>query len=63
MDAAQRTICAVSTPAGAAGRGIVRISGERARALAEMQGLTEWSVSLSHDGGIAIAFVVAMGDT
>lgn len=35
----------------------------RARALAEMQGLTEWSVSLSHDGGIAIAFVVAMGDT
>jgi len=32
----------------------------RARALAEAQGLTEWAVSLSHDGGLAIAFVVAM---
>lgn len=32
----------------------------RARALAEAQGLTEWAVSLSHDRGIAIAFVVAM---
>ena len=34
----------------------------RARMLAETQGLTEWSVSLSHDGGIAIALVVAVGD-
>lgn len=33
----------------------------RARELAEEQGLTEWAISLSHDGGIAIAFVVAMG--
>jgi holo-[acyl-carrier protein] synthase len=32
-----------------------------ARALAETQGLTEWAVSLSHDGGLAIAFVVASG--
>jgi holo-[acyl-carrier protein] synthase len=32
----------------------------RARALAEAQGLTEWAVSLSHDRGIAVAFVVAM---
>lgn len=32
----------------------------RARALAQAQGLTEWAISLSHDGGIAIAFVVAM---
>ena len=31
----------------------------RAHALAQAQELTEWSVSLSHDGGIAIAFVVA----
>jgi len=33
----------------------------RAQALAAAQGLTTWSVSLSHDGGIAVAFVVAMG--
>lgn len=32
----------------------------RARALAEAQGLTEWAISLSHDSGLAIAFVVAM---
>jgi holo-[acyl-carrier protein] synthase len=32
----------------------------RARALAEAQGLTEWAVSLSHDGGLAIAFIVAL---
>ncbi|MFN2284866.1 MAG: holo-ACP synthase [Anaerolineae bacterium] len=32
----------------------------RAHALAQAQGLTEWAISLSHDGGIAIAFVVAM---
>jgi holo-[acyl-carrier protein] synthase len=32
----------------------------RAHALAEAQGLTEWAVSLSHDGGLAIAFIVAM---
>ena len=31
----------------------------RAKALAEEQGLDAWSISLSHDGGIAIAFVVA----
>ncbi len=33
----------------------------RAASLAEQQGLTEWSVSLTHDGGLALAFVVAMG--
>ncbi len=32
-----------------------------ARQLAEMQGLTEWAVSLTHDGGLAIASVVALG--
>jgi holo-[acyl-carrier protein] synthase len=31
----------------------------RAKALAEEQGLDEWAISLSHDGGIAIAFVIA----
>ncbi len=33
----------------------------RAAELAAQQGLTEWSVSLTHDGGLALAFVVAMG--
>ncbi|HOT90468.1 MAG TPA: holo-ACP synthase [Anaerolineae bacterium] len=33
----------------------------RARTLAEAQGLNEWAISLSHDGGMAIAFVVATG--
>lgn len=32
----------------------------RAQALAEAQELYEWSISLSHDKGIAVAFVVAM---
>ncbi len=35
----------------------------RARELAEAQGLDEWAISLSHDGGLAIAFVVATGST
>ncbi|HQE91332.1 MAG TPA: holo-ACP synthase [Anaerolineae bacterium] len=35
----------------------------RARMLAEAQGLTEWAISLSHDGGIAMALVVATGKT
>lgn len=42
------------------GKPYVRLHG-RAAALAEAQGLTEWAVSLSHDGEYAIAFVVAMG--
>ncbi len=29
--------------------------------LAAMRGLTQWAVSLAHDGGFALAFVVAMG--
>jgi holo-[acyl-carrier protein] synthase len=33
----------------------------RAAELARQQGLTEWSVSLTHDGGLALAFVVALG--
>jgi holo-[acyl-carrier protein] synthase len=31
----------------------------RAASLAEARGLTRWALSVSHDGGIAIAFVVA----
>lgn len=31
----------------------------RAKELAEEQGFDEWSISLSHDGGLAVAFVVA----
>ena len=31
----------------------------RARELAEAQGLSQWAISLSHDGGMAVAFVVA----
>jgi len=31
----------------------------RAAALAEARGLTHWALSISHDGGMAIAFVVA----
>ena len=30
-----------------------------AKKLADEQGLDEWAISLSHDGGIAVAFVVA----
>jgi holo-[acyl-carrier protein] synthase len=33
----------------------------RARQLADEMGLNTWSISLSHDGGMAIAFVVALG--
>ena len=32
----------------------------RAAELAAAQGLTEWAISLSHDGDMAIAFVVAI---
>ncbi|MGC9400117.1 MAG: holo-ACP synthase [Anaerolineae bacterium] len=42
------------------GRPYVVLHG-RAQALAQSQGLTDWSISLSHDGGMAVAFVVAMG--
>jgi holo-[acyl-carrier protein] synthase len=33
----------------------------RADHLAQEQGLAQWSISLTHDGGFAIAFVVAWG--
>ena len=41
-----------------AGQPKLRLSG-KARALAEARGLYSWAVSVSHDGGYAIAFVVA----
>ncbi len=34
----------------------------QAQRLAKEQHLTEWSVSLTHDGGLALAFVVALGE-
>jgi holo-[acyl-carrier protein] synthase len=43
---------------GSTGRPELRLDGE-ARALAEARGLNSWSVSVSHDGGFAVAFVVA----
>jgi len=42
------------------GKPYLRLHG-RAAALAAKQGFTEWAISLSHDGGFAIAFVVAIG--
>ena len=32
-----------------------------ARAVADRQGVEQWHVSLSHDAGVAVAFVVAVG--
>jgi holo-[acyl-carrier protein] synthase len=40
------------------GRPELRLNG-KAHALAEARGLNSWSVSVAHDGGYAIAFVVA----
>jgi holo-[acyl-carrier protein] synthase len=42
----------------ASGKPRLRLSGEAARRAA-LQGLTDWSISLSHSRGDAIAFVVA----
>ncbi len=39
------------------GRPILRLHG-RAAALAGERGLTQWAISLAHDGGFALAFVV-----
>lgn len=41
------------------GRPYLCLHGHAAR-VAQTHHLTEWAVSLSHDGGLAIAFVVAM---
>ncbi len=45
----------------ARGRPFIRLSG-RAASLAEALGVREWSLSLSHEGGLAVAFVVGLGD-
>ncbi len=42
------------------GRPYVVLHG-RAAELAKAQELTEWSISLTHDAGLALAFVVALG--
>jgi holo-[acyl-carrier protein] synthase len=43
------------------GRPYVQLYG-RAQALADEQGLTEWSLSLTHEAGLSVAFVVALGE-
>lgn len=42
------------------GRPTITLHGH-AKSLAQAQHLTEWAVSLTHDGGLAIASVVALG--
>jgi holo-[acyl-carrier protein] synthase len=42
------------------GKPVLYLSG-RARTLAEAQGLSQWSISLSHGRDHAVAFVVALG--
>lgn len=42
------------------GKPVLHLHG-RARELAEEQGLREWSISLTHERTLAMAFVVAMG--
>ncbi len=44
---------------GASGQPKLLLQG-RAAALAAELGLTQWALSLAHDGGLALAFVVAM---
>ncbi|MFP4345459.1 MAG: holo-ACP synthase [Anaerolineales bacterium] len=41
------------------GRPYLRLHGQ-AQALADEQGLTEWSLSLTHEAGLSVAFVVAL---
>ena len=45
---------------GAAGRPVLSLTGT-ARDVADRQGVDAWHVSLSHDAGVAVAFVVAVG--
>jgi holo-[acyl-carrier protein] synthase len=44
----------------ASGRPILHVSGRAAEVAAEL-GVARWHVSLSHDGGVAIAYVIAEG--
>lgn len=50
----------VEVRTGPTGRPSLRLSG-RARALAHRRRLSRWTVSLTHDGGRAVAVVVATG--
>lgn len=43
------------------GEPLVHLHGN-ARFVAEKKGLTQWSVSITHDGGLAAAVAVAIGD-
>ncbi|WP_374928854.1 holo-ACP synthase [Kytococcus sedentarius] len=43
------------------GRPVLRVSGRAAEVAAEL-GVTRWHLSLSHDGGVAMATVIATGD-
>ena len=45
---------------GEGGCPVLRLHG-RAQVLAVERGLTQWALSLAHDGGMALAFVVATG--
>ncbi|MDH2423841.1 holo-ACP synthase [Sphaerisporangium sp. TRM90804] len=45
---------------GAHGRPVLRVTGRVAEVAAEL-GVRRWHVSLTHDGGVAIAYVVAEG--
>lgn len=44
-----------------AGRPLIRLHG-RAQELAGALGLSHWGISLAHDGGLAVAFVVALAE-
>ncbi|WP_214414883.1 holo-ACP synthase [Sphaerisporangium fuscum] len=46
--------------AGPHGRPVLAVSGRAAEVAAEL-GVRRWHVSLSHDGGLAIAYVIAEG--
>ncbi len=50
----------IEVVAGPRGAPALQLHGGAARLAAE-QGLRQWAVSVSHDGGLAIAFVVATG--
>jgi holo-[acyl-carrier protein] synthase len=54
----QVSLVEIEVIGGAGGQPQIRLHGE-ALALAESRGLDHWAVSMSHDGGMAVAFVVA----
>ena len=52
--------CDIEVTRDGAGRPALALHGAAA-GLAQESGLRRWAVSLAHDGGLALAFVVAMG--